>query len=38
LRYSGLRIASLNLYRLLQQRAADRKPLRVALIGAGKFG
>jgi len=28
----------MNLHRLLQQRAADRRPLRVALIGAGKFG
>ncbi len=28
----------MNLYRLLQQRAEARKPLRVALIGAGKFG
>ena len=28
----------MNLYRLLSQRAADNKPLRVALIGAGKFG
>jgi len=28
----------MNLYRLLHQRAADKKPLRVALIGAGKFG
>ncbi len=28
----------MNLYRLLQQRAADGKSLRVALIGAGKFG
>jgi len=28
----------MNLYRLLSRRAADRKPLRVALIGAGKFG
>ncbi|MBX9812136.1 MAG: Gfo/Idh/MocA family oxidoreductase [Burkholderiales bacterium] len=28
----------MNLYRLLQQRAADKHPLRVALIGAGKFG
>ena len=28
----------MNLHRLLLQRAADRKPLRVALIGAGKFG
>jgi len=27
-----------NLYRLLKQREADQKPLRVALIGAGKFG
>ena len=28
----------MNLHRLLQQRAAARQPLRVALIGAGKFG
>ena len=28
----------MNLHRLLQERAAQRKPLRVALIGAGKFG
>jgi predicted homoserine dehydrogenase-like protein len=28
----------MNLYRMLQERAAQRKPLRVALIGAGKFG
>ena len=28
----------MNLHRLLLQRAADNKPLRVALIGAGKFG
>ncbi|MFJ0858204.1 Gfo/Idh/MocA family oxidoreductase [Bordetella bronchiseptica] len=28
----------MNLYRLLKQREADQKPLRVALIGAGKFG
>ncbi len=28
----------MNLHRLLLQRAADKKPLRVALIGAGKFG
>jgi len=27
----------MNLYRLLQERAAD-KPVRVGLIGAGKFG
>jgi predicted homoserine dehydrogenase-like protein len=27
-----------NLHRLLQQRAADGAPLRVALVGAGKFG
>jgi predicted homoserine dehydrogenase-like protein len=27
-----------NLHRLLARRAADRQPLRVALIGAGKFG
>lgn len=28
----------MNLHRLLKQREADQKPLRVALIGAGKFG
>jgi len=28
----------MNLHRLLQQRASESKPLRVALIGAGKFG
>ncbi len=28
----------MNLHRLLLQRAADRRPLRVGLIGAGKFG
>jgi len=28
----------MNLHRLLQQRAADGRPLRVGLIGAGKFG
>jgi predicted homoserine dehydrogenase-like protein len=28
----------MNLHRLLEQRAAHRRPLRVALIGAGKFG
>jgi predicted homoserine dehydrogenase-like protein len=28
----------MNLYRLLQQRAAAGKPVRVGLIGAGKFG
>ncbi len=28
----------MNLHRLLLQRAADQQPLRVALIGAGKFG
>jgi predicted homoserine dehydrogenase-like protein len=28
----------MNLYRLLQQRAAQGKPVRVGLIGAGKFG
>src|SRR6195952_1910273 len=28
----------MNLYRLLQQRAASGKPVRVGLIGAGKFG
>src|SRR5207237_10089170 len=28
----------MNLYRLLRERAASGRPLRVALIGAGKFG
>ena len=28
----------MNLYRLLQQRVAQGRPVRVALIGAGKFG
>ncbi len=28
----------MNLYRMLQQRASDGHPLRVGLIGAGKFG
>ena len=28
----------MNLHRLLLQRAADARPLRVALVGAGKFG
>ena len=28
----------MNFYRLLQRRAADGKPVRVGLIGAGKFG
>ena len=28
----------MNLYRLLQARAADGRPVRVGLIGAGKFG
>jgi predicted homoserine dehydrogenase-like protein len=28
----------MNLYRMLQQRAADHRPLRIGLIGAGKFG
>src|ERR1700756_83162 len=28
----------MNLFRLLQTRAAAGKPVRVALIGAGKFG
>ena len=28
----------MNLHKLLAQRAADNKPLRVLLIGAGKFG
>src|SRR5436190_10602436 len=28
----------MNLYRMLQQRAVEKRPLRVGLIGAGKFG
>lgn len=28
----------MNLFRMLQQRAAEHKPLRVGLLGAGKFG
>ena len=28
----------MNLYRMLQERATQQRPLRVALIGAGKFG
>ncbi len=28
----------MNLHRMLQQRAADGRPVRVGLIGAGKFG
>lgn len=28
----------MNLYRMLLQREADDEPLRVGLIGAGKFG
>ena len=28
----------MNLHHLLAQRGADNRPLRVALIGAGKFG
>ncbi|HWI12788.1 MAG TPA: flagellar biosynthesis protein FlgA, partial [Burkholderiales bacterium] len=28
----------MNLHRLLLQRAAEHRPLSVALIGAGKFG
>ena len=28
----------MSLYTQLQQRAADKKPIRVGLIGAGKFG
>ena len=28
----------MNLHRMLQQRAAEGRPLRVGLIGAGKFG
>src|SRR5262245_13552169 len=28
----------MNLHAMLRQRAAEEKPLRVALIGAGKFG
>ncbi|HQY28371.1 MAG TPA: Gfo/Idh/MocA family oxidoreductase, partial [Burkholderiaceae bacterium] len=28
----------MNLHRMLRQRAADGRPLRIGLIGAGKFG
>src|SRR5215471_6430879 len=28
----------MNLYRMLQARAAEHRPVRVGLIGAGKFG
>ncbi len=28
----------MNLHRMLQERAAERRPLKVGLIGAGKFG
>ena len=28
----------MNLHRMLLQRAAENKPLRIGLIGAGKFG
>ena len=28
----------MNLHRLLQARAAEKRPIRIALIGAGKFG
>ena len=28
----------MNLHKLIAQRATDNKPLRVLLIGAGKFG
>src|ERR1700693_622137 len=28
----------MNLFRMLQQRAAENRPLRIGLIGAGKFG
>lgn len=28
----------MNLYRLLQSRAAERRPVRVVMVGAGKFG
>jgi predicted homoserine dehydrogenase-like protein len=28
----------MNLHRMLLERAADGKPLRIGLIGAGKFG
>ena len=28
----------MNLYRMLAERAATQRPLRVAMIGAGKFG
>ena len=30
--------SAMNLYAKLQQRAADHQPIRIALIGAGKFG
>ena len=28
----------MNLYHLLQQRAATKRPIQIGLIGAGKFG
>ena len=28
----------MSLYRKLEQRAADEKPIRIGLVGAGKFG
>src|SRR5260221_4713713 len=37
-RSSRIGIRTMNLYNLLQVRAAAGKPVRVALIGAGKFG
>src|SRR5258708_17150577 len=37
-RSSRIGISTMNLYNLLQVRAAAGKPVRVALIGAGKFG
>src|SRR6266403_1977458 len=35
---AGPRPSSMSLYRLLQQRAAAGRPVKVGLIGAGKFG
>jgi predicted homoserine dehydrogenase-like protein len=29
---------TMNLHRLLSRRATEKRPLRIALIGAGKFG
>ena len=37
-RHALYRSVSMNLHRLLKRREADKKPLRVALLGAGKFG